>query len=517
MKEIVFRISDDQQYFQVVSSDEMAYRQIEYTFTKEDEKAKYKKTKQNQSGKVPFFKKGRINIGLQKDLKKCCEDFEINLIIENKENFPILNLDKDEFNNYILEFFKNHKDKFGNPLKPHDHQLEECYKVLRNRYCTTEVATSGGKTLMLSILIFYVLGNLNPDAKFLIIVPSTTLVSQTYDEIYNFNLGFNFENLTPHNIRISEIMGDNNTKREANNPNVYIGTFQSLCNYPPKFFNQFYMVVVDEAHKTKAKTIQDILKNCDKAQYRIGLSGTYFKQGTLDDFSIKQWLGPNVGKIKAEELMKKGIVTDVIIKSLILNHNDDDFYKLIQGLIQSGKGKEAYQLEVSYIQNNDKRLNFIIDLLKKVKTNTLVLFNTIDHGKKVFEKAKETLLDKDLMYIDGEVSSAKREVIKKQMELSDGNVKILVASFGTLSTGVSINNLHNIIFIDSYKSEIIIRQSIGRGLRLHESKQKATIIDIVDVFIDTHYNKGSLFRQYKERCRIYNEQNFQYKEYKIDL
>ena len=78
------------------------------------------------------------------------------------------------------------------PFKPYDYQIETAYKILRNRYCMAEVATSGGKSLVISIIMFYILKHLNPEAKFLIIVPSITLVTQFYENIMEYNYGFNF-------------------------------------------------------------------------------------------------------------------------------------------------------------------------------------------------------------------------------------------------------------------------------------------------------------------------------------
>ena len=101
------------------------------------------------------------------------------------------------------------------------------------------------------------------------------------------------------------------------------------------------------------------------------------------------------------------------------------------------------------------------------------------------------------------------------MELNDGKVRILIASFGTLSTGVSIKNLHYLIMADSFKSEQIIIQSIGRLLRLFNGKDKAVIFDLVDVFSDKMDN--ILYKHYLERKKFYNKRKYPYKEIKINL
>jgi superfamily II DNA or RNA helicase len=101
------------------------------------------------------------------------------------------------------------------------------------------------------------------------------------------------------------------------------------------------------------------------------------------------------------------------------------------------------------------------------------------------------------------------------MEKNDGKVKVLCASFGTTSTGVSIKNLHYLIMADSFKSEQIIIQSIGRLLRLFDGKEKAVIFDLVDVFSEKLDN--ILYGHYKERKKFYDARKYPYKEIKIKL
>jgi len=204
------------------------------------------------------------------------------------------------------------------------------------------------------------------------------------------------------------------------------------------------------------------------------------------------------------------------IRAVIMNHNDKEFDERIQIIKKGGNGKDAFELEKAYIHVSDKRLDFIKKIVDKCDSNTLLLFHTIEYGQKIFNKLKEELPDRDFYYIDGEVSGKKREVIKKEMENTDDKVKILIASYGTLSTGVSINAIFNVIFADSFKSEQIIIQSIGRALRLHSEKKKANIFDLVDVF-DGNNMSNILFRHFKEREKFYTKRQYPYKIIKINL
>lgn len=491
------------------------------------------------NGQQTYFKNGRINLGLWKEAVKGCKEIEASFILENKDEFP-LNRDVtiEKVRQFCEEYFKFHKTrtKTGEwiPFMPYDHQIESAYKILKNRYCMAEVATSGGKSLIISIVMFYTLKHIDPSAKFLIIVPSITLVTQFYDNIMEYNWGIN--NLmemrekkidsilnseakySPCDIRVEEVMSERPRKYSGTqDANVYIGTYQSLEKWPKEFFQQFHTVITDEAHGAKAKTITSILtKTFGHAYSRFGVSGTFPEEDTCEILTIQSVLGPKITEVSANELKEKGIITPMEIRAVIMNHNDKEFDDRIQIIKKGGNGKDAFELEKAYIHVSDKRLDFIKKIVDKCDSNTLLLFHTIEYGQKIFNKLQSEIPEREFFYIDGEVSGKKREEIKKQMESTDGKVKVLVASYGTLSTGVSINAIFNVIFADSFKSEQIIIQSIGRALRLHSEKKKANIFDLVDIF-DPNNMSNILFRHFKEREKFYTKRQYPYKIIKINL
>jgi len=491
------------------------------------------------NGQQTYFRNGRINLGLWKEAMKGCKEIDMPFILENKEEFP-LNRDVtlESVQEFCKEFFKFHKVKTKSgewiPFVPYEHQVESAYKILKNRYCMAEVATSGGKSLIISIVMFYTLKHIQPDAKFLIIVPSITLVTQFYDNIVEYNWGINnlaemrekkIESITnseakytPCDVRVEEVMSERPRKYSGTqDANVYIGTYQSLEKWPKEFFQQFHTVITDEAHGAKAKTITTILQKTFKHAYsRFGVSGTFPEDDTCEILTIQAVLGPKITEVSANELKEKGIITPMEIRAVIMNHNDKEFDDRIQIIKKGGNGKDAFELEKAYIHVSEKRLDFIKKIVEKCDSNTLLLFHTIDYGHQIFNKLEKELPGRDYYYIDGEISGKKREVIKKQMEVTDGNVKVLVASYGTLSTGVSINAIFNVIFADSFKSEQIIIQSIGRALRLHSEKKKANIFDLVDVF-DSNNMENILFRHFKEREKFYQKRQYPYKIIKINL
>lgn len=491
------------------------------------------------NGQQSYFKNGRINIGLWKEAMRGCKEIEASFILENKDEFP-LNRDVtlEKVTEFCEEFFKNHKIKTKEgkwiPFMPYDHQIETAYKILKNRYCMAEVATSGGKSLIISIVMFYTLKHMNPDAKFLIIVPSITLVTQFYDNIFEYNHGVNnLEEMRdkkidailnpdakydPCDLRVEEVMSERPRKHTGTqNANVYIGTYQSLEKWPKDFFEQFHTVITDEAHGAKAKTILTILsKTFKKAYSRFGVSGTFPSDDTCEILTIQSVLGPKITEVSAHELKEKGIITPMEIKAVMMNHNDLEFADRMEQIRKGGYGKEAFEIEKDYIHISEKRLDFIKKIVDKCDSNTLLLFHTIEYGQKIYNKLREELKDKEFYYIDGGISGKKREEIKKEMEKTDGKVRVLVASYGTLSTGVSINAIFNVIFADSFKSEQIIIQSIGRALRLHSDKDKAIIFDLIDVY-DPNNMSNILFRHFKEREKFYIKRKYPYKVIKINL
>ena len=495
------------------------------------------------NGEQSHFDNGKVNLGLWKECYKGCKEIGVMFNIENRDEFP-LNRDVtlDKVKSFCQNFFKHHKvkDKNGSwiPFMPYDYQIETAYKILRNRFAMAEVATSGGKSLIISIVYFYTLREINPDAKLLIVVPSITLVTQFYDNLMEYNYGENFlkqnpdinfrdfmidkllednDDYKPCRIFMEEIMSDKPRKYSGiSEPNVYVGCYQSLEKWPKEFFQQFHTVVVDEAHTCKATSLISILKRTFKHAYsRFGVSGTFPNDDSLEILSIQSVLGPKVSQIEAEELVKSGNITPMSIKAVIMNHNDKEVNDRLSVAKKSGAGKEVFQYEKSYIQQSEKRLNFIKKIVDKCDKNTLLLFHTIDYGKRILDKLQKECPDMELFYIDGEVSGKKRNDIKSLMEVTGEKPKILVASFGTVGTGYSIKNLHFLIMVDSFKSEQIVIQGIGRLLRLFDGKEKAIIFDLVDVFDESMNN--ILYGHYKERKKFYDKRKYPYKEIKVQL
>lgn len=527
-----FRINEDQTKLILTESESEEYKQLRrllnpfvknYRFM-----PRYKMGLWD--GKIDFFNNGYLNLGLWHFISNICQEYGYKFIIENKELIPKDEIKKENVQEFCEHFYKDRrlKDKKDNNGKiiekgdkffPYDHQIEAIYRFLKYRYGLVEIATAGGKSLVISTLVFYILKNINPNAKFLIIVPSISLVTQFYDGLLDYNYGFNNENDNPFNLSIAEIMSEKpRYPRDDSEPNIYIGTYQSLEKFSKSFFKKFDFVATDESHKAKAQSIKKILeKTFQTARYRIGVTGTIPNLESAEGLTIQSLMGPNLFSIKTKKLQDKGLISNLKINALILNYNDIDFAKSISSLKKkSGMGKRAFELEREYIHNSEKRKYFILRLVKSFKSNALILFHSLEYGTDLYNFFRDNISGLNFYYIDGNVKKEKREYIKEQLDDISGNPKVGVCSYGTFSTGIDINAISNIVFADSFKSDQLIRQSIGRGLRLHKDKDYLVVYDIVDRFHKSYTN--TLLQHYKtRRNQTYKPQSFPYKEYKIRL
>jgi superfamily II DNA or RNA helicase len=471
-------------------------------------------------GSIDMFKNGMIDFGLWQEVYQCCKQYGYPYIIENKEQFPLnKNITKEKLQEFINEFYKNYKTNENKDFVPYEHQVDAIFQLLKYQYGIVEIATAGGKSLIFGTLIFYYLRNVNPDAKCLLIVPSISLVTQFYNELNDYNHGFNNENKSPVEIRIDEVMSDKPRKyrEDEKKPNIYIGTYQSLEKWPREWFRQFDIVATDEAHTAKSVSLISILtKTFGSAKIRFGMSGSYPSDSSVEILTIQSLLGPKLINISAKKLIDKGLISDVKIKVILLHHDNHKFAEGVYNIRKRGDGKKAYDLEREYIHNSERRKKFIKNLVDKFNQNSLILFHTIVYGTELYNYIKDNSQGKDIFYIDGSTSGEKREYIKKKLEDTSGNPKILIASYGTFSTGINVKAITNIIFADSFREPKIIRQAIGRGLRLHAEKTKLIVFDLVDIFHSGF--KTILWKQYESRqTEVYKKQGFLMDEIKIKL
>ena len=285
-----------------------------------------------------------------------------------------------------------------------------------------------------------------------------------------------------------------------------ISTWQSLYKLPKNYFEQFGVVFGDEAHLFKSKSLTELMTKLIGCKYRVGLTGTL--DGAHTHKLVLEGLFGAVNKVTStKKLMDKKQLSNLVVRCLILKHTEEN-----SKMVTSGK----YQDEVDYLVSSKSRQNFIRNLALKMKGNTLVLFQLVEkHGQNLYDIIKDKADDnRKVFYIFGGVEADEREAIRGIVEKEKD--AIIVASYGTFSTGVNIKNLHNIIFASPSKSRIRNLQSIGRGLRLGDNKVNATLYDIAD---DLTYKSKENFtlKHFQERINIYTEEEFDYEIHNIDL
>ena len=286
---------------------------------------------------------------------------------------------------------------------------------------------------------------------------------------------------------------------------VVISTWQSLYKFPKKYFEQFGCVIGDEAHTFKSKSLTSIMNKLHLCKYRFGLTGT------LDDLQthklVLEGVFGAVNKvISTKELIDKKTLSNLKIDSLILGYNDNEC-KIVKDL--------KYADEIDYIVRHKPRLFFVNKLLSPLKGNTLVLYQFVEkHGKPLYDLILNTYKDRKVFFVSGDVDALTREKIRAITEKSSN--AIIVASYGTFSTGINIKNLHNIIFSSPSKSKIRVLQSVGRGLRLGDNKNECKLFDIADDF--TYKSRQNFTLQhFMERINIYNQEQFDYTIHRIKL
>ena len=422
---------------------------------------------------------GLLYAGLTKYVEEFCKsrDYEIEYLTDfSSENFSIK-----EANDFIA--------KLKPTMQPRDYQIDAFVHAVRERRALLLSPTASGKSFIIYLLVRYYA------KRTLILVPTTSLVSQLASDFADY--GFDSDTFV-HRVYAGQDKGS--TKP------ITISTWQSVYKLPKEFFSQFDVVIGDEAHLFKAKSLTSILTKLSGCRYRFGFTGTL--DGTETHKLVLEGLFGAVRKvITTAELIEQKHLAAFKIKAIVLSYPDEARKMIARA--------NDYQSEMDYLVRLDARNKFIRNLALSLEGNTLLLFQFVEkHGKELYAKIKEEASDRKIFYVAGTVEGEEREEIRKIVE-NESNA-IIVASFGTYSTGVNIKNLHNVIFGSPSKSRIRNLQSIGRGLRKSDTKTAATLYDIADD-LSWKNKKNYTLLHFMERIKIYNEEKFQYKIYKVSL
>ena len=481
-------ISKKNEVYLYVDSEIHIYYELADQFTFEVPGAQFSPAykKKFWDGKIRLFntQNGQIYVGLLDRVIQFCKDHGYTYEFKDNKHYGTPfeinpNISQEGVKDYMNAICRH---------SPRPYQVEGVYDALRHNRKLLISPTASGKSLMIySIVRYFVEKGKNT----LIVVPTTSLVEQMYKDFadYGWDVGS-----WCHKIYAG--------KERETDSQVIITTWQSIYKLPRKYFERFSVVVGDEAHQFKSKSLISIMTKLGNAKFRYGFTGT------LDGSQTHKWVleglfGPSYKIIKTDELMKKGHLAKLDINVLLLKHPPNKF--------------ENFEEEVQYIIGHDRRNNFIKNLALDLKGNTLILYARVEkHGQPLYELINNNNIieNRNVFFIHGGVDTEDREKVRAITEQE--NNAIIVASYGTFSTGINIKNLHNVIFASPSKSRIRNLQSIGRVLRKGDKKTKATLYDIAD---DISYKskKNYTLNHLIERIKIYNQENFNYDIVNIPL
>ena len=456
-----------------------------FTFQVEGAKFMPQYRKRNWNGEIHLFdlRTKRIYIGLLDEIISFCKrhDYTYKFVDNEYYGTPF------EVNEGIS--YQGVSDYMKSICRhsPRKYQIEGVYDALRHNRKLLISPTASGKSLMIYSLVRYYI---DKHEKILLVVPTTSLVEQMYKDFQDY--GWDSESYC------HRIYGG---KEKTNEFPVTITTWQSVYKLERKFFEDYSVVIGDEAHLFKSKSLVSIMTKLHHAKYRFGFTGTL--DGTQTHKCVLEGLfGPAYKVTRTDELMKEGHLSKLDIQCLVLKHPAQKF--------------ETYEDELQYIISHEQRNRFITNLTLDLKGNSLVLYSRVEtHGAILYDLINISKRgNRKVFFVHGGVDTEERELIREITEQEKN--AIIVASYGTFSTGINIKNLHNIIFASPSKSRIRNLQSIGRVLRKGSNKVKALLFDIAD---DCSYRsrKNYTLNHLIERIKIYNEENFNYEIITIQL
>ena len=470
----------DEVYNKIVCDPGIAMELSEH-FTFEVPGAKFMPTVRNKvwDGKVRLFNPltSLLYCGLNHHIEQFCKSRDYELEFDG----PFADTE------FSLIEAKKFIEKLGPKHQPRDYQIEAFVHAVRKRRSVLLSPTGSGKSFIIYLLACWY------RSKTLVIVPTTSLVHQMASDFEDYGL--------PPGMTHKIMSGE----EKASNKPFVVSTWQSIYKMPKSWFDQFDVVIGDEAHLFKAKSLTAMMGKLTGCKYRFGFTGTL--DGTQTHKLVLEGLFGSVRKITTtSKLIEQKHLADFKIKAIVLKY-PDDIKKLMAG--------SDYQTEIDFIVRNDARNRFIKNLALSLSGNTLLLFQFVEkHGRILHDMISQEAVDRKVFFISGAVDGEKREDIRKIIETETN--AIVVASFGTSSTGINIRNLHNVVFASPSKSRVRNLQSIGRGLRTSASKSEATLYDIADD-LTWKSKKNHTILHFVERIKIYSEEKFPYRTYTVDL
>ena len=470
-------------HFKVVSDSRSVHYELNNYFQFELPNAQYMKKRfkyKKWDGKIRLYSlsKNLLYCGLYSALLKWSKSQ--NYTIENVDDAwygslnDVTNITKSKITSELYNYTPSN-------LQIRDYQLYGIYYGIKHHRVLFLSPTGSGKSFIIYGLVCHYV-NLNK--KILIIVPTISLVEQMRKDFISYGMDDN---------KIHCISAG---KPKTTNKKVTVSTWQSLLSVDPAFFIDYSVAIGDEAHLFKAKSLTTIMENTVNAKYRFGFTGTLDGSKT-HKIILEGLFGETKQLTTTVDLVKKKQLSNFKVKIVILDHQKNDIVF------------NEYRDEAKYIVNLQKRNEFLVKLVQKLKGNTILFFNFVEsHGTVLYDMISNS---KESYFIHGKIKAEERETVREIAETK--NDIVLVASYGVFSTGINIKNIHNIVFGFPSRSKIRIFQSIGRSLRLHSSKEISTIYDIADNINGNNFTLNQL----SSRIKYYETEKYNYKLHSVLL
>jgi|TARA_B100001094_G_scaffold44792_1_gene39687 superfamily II DNA or RNA helicase len=432
-------------------------------------------------GKIAFFGLGGTTyLSLVEQILPILEDGGVYVDFKDEReqhDFEFKSIDKNYLSN--INWPTGHPQA-GQPIELRDYQVDTINKFIENPQCIQEIATGAGKTIITAALCQLV----EPYGRTLTIVPNKSLVTQTEEDFVACNLD------------TGVYYGD---RKEVGRYNT-IATWQSLNVLEKKAKNEhstefkefvegINTIIIDEVHMAKADVLKRLLTGpFAHCGIRWGLTGTVPK-AEYEFMGIKVSIGDVINKLPAKELQDKGVLANCHVNVL---------------QTQDLKEFKNYPEELKWLTTDSDRMTWVAQTIKDISSsgNTLILVDRISAGEILQKKIK------DSVFISGSTKNTERK--EHYDEVSTAESKIIIATYGVASVGINIPRIFNLVLIEPGKSFVRVIQSIGRGIRKAEDKDKVQIWDITS---SCKFAK----RHLTQRKKFYKEANYPYNIEKIDI
>jgi superfamily II DNA or RNA helicase len=513
-------LSEDLKFINITFEHEFEYAQMKQSFRKQIRDYHFKKSKRKFSNWDGYFNylinDSKIYIGLWKELIDFCKKYNFRLVFPDYQKI-IRNIDFESIKNFC--FMKTMNLEFP----PRKEQIEVIFKALKFRFGIFDLSQNFGKTI--SIYLYSRFGIENKIFnRVLVICPDPGLVGQNYNS-------FVFE-YSKDDRDFSEKIGmvhGKEKKQFLDSKSIIISNFQYLVSQEVDFFKNFDCVVIDEGHKISTESIKKILEKCVNSKNVISLTGSLKRDNTADFFSLLAYSGPILMTVTKQELISRGEATPGKIFIIKLNWATHEERIEIYGYKDILNDNEKWlRQEQLFVRSSKKRLLIICKIiLEKMRGNALIFFTDVKYGygKKIVQTLKELSVDKNIFYIDEDVSQKSREMIREEYNQSNkGN--ILVTSYKIFATGINLKNIHDVFLAEATKDFVTLSQALGRPMRLHESKEEFHWYDFVDdLSIDIRDNitdsyklhKNYLLKWQNDRIKIYKNEGFKYTSLVVNI